>query len=132
MRPDLLQAHADLVRESGVLGRSALMLRLFDLLVAYTAKRKTLSEGEISARVFGLSGDSHSPPDARVRVYMYRLRQHLDRYYAGRTRGERLTIPLGDYRLVMAKPARSVRDQEWVCPHCSSVVKNQLIGRNAQ
>jgi len=119
-----LQAHADLVRESGVLGRSALMVRLFDLLVAHTAKRKTLSESEISERVFGRNGHSNSPPDARARVYMYRLRQRLDRYYAGRIRGERLTIPLGDYRLVLSSVGRSSRGRETVCPHCLSVVKH--------
>lgn len=122
MRTDLLQAHADLIRESGVLGRSVLMMRLFDLLVSHSLKRATLSENQIAGRVFRRNGESTSP-DARVRVYMYRLRRRLDVYYAGRNPGERLTIPLGEYRLVVAKPV-SVRGRESVCPHCLSVVKN--------
>jgi len=123
MRVDLLQAHADLVRESGVLGRSVLMMRLFDLLVSHSTKRGALSEVQIAERVFHKNSGSNAP-DARVRVYMYRLRRRLDMYYAGRSGGERLAIPLGDYRLVLAKSARSIRDQEWVCPHCLSVVKD--------
>jgi hypothetical protein len=122
MPADLLEAHADLIRESGVLGRSFLMARLFDLLVSSSLKRGRLSEQQIAERVFRRNGESSSA-DAKVRVYMYRLRKRLDVYYAGRIRGERLTIPLGDYRLVVEKPARSIRDQEWICPHCLSVVK---------
>lgn len=123
MRADLLQAHADLIRESGVLGRSVLMMRLFDLLVSHSSKRGTLSETQIAERVFRKNGE-FSSADAKVRVYMYRLRQRLDIYYAGRSQGERLAIPLGDYRLVAAKPGRSVRDQERRCPHCLAGVKD--------
>ena len=123
MRRDLLHAHADLVRESGVLGRSVLMLRLFNLLVSHAAKRGALSEDQVAERVFRKGGESKSP-DARVRVYMYRLRQRLDIYYAGRNQGERLAVPLGDYRLVLAKSASSAGDEDRVCPHCLSVVKD--------
>jgi len=124
MQTDLVKAHAELIRESGVLGRSVLVARLFDLLVAHSSKRGTLSEHQIAERVFHKNGGS-SATDARVRVYMYRLRRRLDVYYAGRMKGERLTIPLGDYRLVVAKPVRSARHQEWVCPHCLSIVKDR-------
>ncbi len=133
MRTDLLQAHADLIRESGVLGRSVPMMRLFDLLVSRATKRGTLSETQIAERVFRKIGE-FSSADSRVRVYMYRLRRQLDVYYAGRSQGERLAIPLGDYRLVVAKQFHSIRDQEWVCPHCLSVVKDsrQSVGRGCE
>jgi len=130
MHSELVQAHADLIRESGVLGRSVLMTRLFDLLVSSSTKRGPLSEHQIAERVFHKNGESDST-DARVRVYMYRLRRRLDMYYAGRNRGERLAIPLGEYRLVVAKASRSVREKEWVCPHCLSVVKDQSAGRGS-
>ncbi len=123
MRTDLFQAHAGLIRESGVLGRSVLMMRLFDLLVSHSSRRGALSEEQIAERVFERNGDA-SAPDAKVRVYMYRLRRRLDLYYAGRKKGERLAIPLGDYRLVLAKSTRSISDPGWVCPHCLSVVKD--------
>lgn len=123
MRTDLFQAHAGLIRESGVLGRSVLMMRLFDLLVSHSPRRGALSEEQIAERVFLRNGGVNAP-DAKVRVYMYRLRRRLDIYYAGRKAGERLAIPLGDYRLVLAKSTRNISNQEWICPHCQSVVKD--------
>src|SRR5689334_11710449 len=99
MNPEQLQTHAERIRASGVLGRSDLMLRLFDFLVASSLTGKTPKEIEIAIDVFGKDAGFEVARDAMVRVYMHKLRRKLDEYYAeSGTAGEpRLTVPRGEY-----------------------------------
>lgn len=97
-----LQAHAAEIRASGILGRSELMLRLFNFLVSCAVSDRTPKEIEIALEVFGKQADFDVGQDAMVRVYMLKLRRKLDEYYAsaGAAHTERLVLPKGEYRLV--------------------------------
>lgn len=102
MNSEQLQSHAERIRASGVLGRSDLMLRLFDFLVASSVSGKTPKEIEIAIDVFGKDANFEVARDAMVRVYMHKLRRKLDEYYedSGAAGEPRLTVPRGEYRLV--------------------------------
>lgn len=87
------------IRDSGILGRSHGLSRLFDYLADPAHDGRTLREADVAADVFGRELDLSG--DASVRVYVHRLRKKLDDYYAGRGADApcRLVIPVGEYRL---------------------------------
>jgi hypothetical protein len=85
------------VRESGVLGRSQGLARLFDYLAEKAMAGRPVREADIAVDVFGREVDLAG--DASVRVYVHRLRKKLDGFYEGRS--PRLTLPLGEYRLAL-------------------------------
>ena len=91
------------IRTSDALGRSRPMQRLFDFLVACSGDGTTPREVDIAVEVFDRTEAFDVSQDASVRVYMHRLRQKLDDFYAGEGRREpfRLVIPRGDYRLAL-------------------------------
>ena len=93
------------VRESGVLGRSHGLARLFDYLADPKHEGRTLREVDVAQDVFGREVDLTG--DASVRVYVHRLRRKLEAFYAGAGAGEpcRLVIPVGEYRLDVASAA---------------------------
>lgn len=99
---DRLIALAAAVRASGVLGRSRLLLGLFDYLVARAAEGRSPKEREIAYEVFGRSGDFEAGQDAVVRVYAHRLRAKLDHHARTATPagGYRLTLAKGEYRII--------------------------------
>jgi len=99
---DELNAHANRIRASQVLGRSELMQRLFDFLLSCSLADKAPKEIEVAMEVFGKTSRFEAAQDAMVRVYIHKLRRKLDDYYAGPGKDEqtRLTIPRGEYRLV--------------------------------
>jgi len=109
------------VRESGVLGRSQGLSRLFDYLADPARQGRTLREVDVSQDVF--RRDAAASDDASVRVYVHRLRRKLEEFYAGPGVDEpqRLVIPLGEYRLdvVQAKaPQAAARrpSRRWLWP----------------
>lgn len=87
------------VRESGILGRSQGLARLFDYLADPARDGLSLREADVAQDVFGRDLDLSG--DASVRVYVHRLRRKLAEFYANAGADEpyRLVIPLGDYRL---------------------------------
>src|SRR5215470_10743981 len=101
--PELLRAHADRIRESGVLGRSPLMQRLFDFLLDRTLSGKAPKEIEVAVDAFGKGADFDVSQDAMVRVYIHKLRRKLEEFYGGSGASEpvRLSIPKGEYRFVV-------------------------------
>jgi hypothetical protein len=107
MHADTLRDHADRIRASQVLGRSDLMQRLFDFLVACSLEGRAPKEIEIAIAVFEKNAQFEVARDAMVRVYMHKLRRKLDDYYAapGRAADGRLGIPRGEYRLVFEAAA---------------------------
>jgi len=116
MNPEQLQAHAERIRASGVLGRSELMQRLFDFLITSSLAGKTPKEIEIAIDVFGKDARFEVTRDAMVRVYMHKLRRKLGEYYAdaGRNESSQLTVPRGEYRLVfedLAAPVLAVTSE---------------------
>ncbi len=90
------------IRASGALGRSVVLQKLFDFLLARSTAGAAPKEAEVAVTVFGDPMRPNAPQDASVRVYIHRLRQKLADYYAGAGRDDpvRLEIPKGEYRLV--------------------------------
>jgi hypothetical protein len=107
-----LQAHAERIRSSGVLGRSHLARRLFDFLVECALTDRAPKEIEVAIDVFGKDARFDVSQDAMVRVYIHKLRRKLEEFYAGPGRGEpdRLVIPKGAYRFVI-EPAAEVEPE---------------------
>src|ERR1700710_2152626 len=98
---DSLHSHAELIRSSGILGRSELLLRLFNFLAQCSVAERTPKELEIALEGFGKRADFDVGQDAMVRVYILKLRRKLDDYYAGAgaAQPQRLVLPKGEYRL---------------------------------
>ena len=96
---EALQAQIARFRESGILGRSHGLSRLFDYLADADRKGHGLRETDVAQDVF--ARDLTVSGDASVRVYVHRLRRKLDDFYAGQgaDQAHRLVIPLGEYRL---------------------------------
>jgi hypothetical protein len=118
-RSEALATQVARVRESGALGRSQGLARLFDYLADPAHAGRTLREADVAQDVFGRTIDLSG--DASVRVYVHRLRRKLEDFYAGPGAGEphRLVIPVGDYRLDLAEapdaaaPARARSRWAW-------------------
>jgi len=99
---EALAAQVARIRDSGILGRSHGLSRLFDYLADPARDGRTLREADVAQDVFGRELDLSG--DASVRVYIHRLRKKLDEFYAGPGAAEpyRLVIPVGEYRLDVA------------------------------
>src|ERR1700722_12910396 len=101
--PESLQALADRIRATGVLGRSQLIQKLFDFLIECSATGRAPKETEVAIEVFGKDVGFDVAQDAMVRVYVHKLRRKLEEYYAaaGRSDSLQLAIPKGAYRIVI-------------------------------
>ncbi len=98
-----LAAEAARVRESGDLGRSEPLVKLFDFLLECSLAGRAPKGIEVAQEVFGKAADFDEMLDASVRVYIHRLRRKLGEHYARLPgHGDRISIPLGEYRLVLA------------------------------
>ncbi|MCR5879349.1 helix-turn-helix domain-containing protein [Phenylobacterium sp. J367] len=131
---DAIVEQAARVRAAGALGRSGLLVRLFDFLVEASAAGARPKEVEIALAVFGRDPGFDGGQDASVRVAVHRLRRKLDAFYAGEGAAEPaiLRIPKGEYRLV-AEP-RSVaarppgrRRWPWAAAAAALVALNVLV-----
>jgi hypothetical protein len=102
-----LSAEISEIQRSGALGRSELIVRLFDYLAERTLDDRAPKEAEVGANVFGRRPDFDTTRDAIVRVYVHKLRRKLDALYAGPRRDAplRVNIMRGEYRLVLERPA---------------------------
>src|SRR5215469_5959878 len=98
-----IEDHAERIRASEVLGRSDQLRRLFDYLLECTRTGKVPKESVIAVEVFGRGTDFDVSQDAAVRVYIHKLRRKFDEFYAAHPElgTARLTIPKGEYRLVL-------------------------------
>ena len=108
-----LSSAAERIKASGGLGRSRMLLRLFDYLLEGTLRGETPKEVEVASDVFGKS-EADLLVDASVRVYVHRLRRKLDDYYTtlGIAETERLTLPKGDYRFRLVAPEEVEEEKE--------------------
>lgn len=111
--PDLAR-EAQLLRDSGALGRPGPLTRLFDFLLNRGCG-PTPKEIEIAVEVFGKGADFDVAQDSVVRVYVHKLRKRLDDYYTRHARPGRIAIPKGEYRLVF-EPAASTAPETTVAP----------------
>lgn len=104
---DGIREQARNITASGVLGRSRSYRRLLEFLVECAAEGRTPKELEIATEVFGKGADFDPAQDSMVRVYVHHLRQKIQQYYreAGRDEPEQLSIPKGEYRVLLASAA---------------------------
>lgn len=87
------------IRDSGVLGRSNKLRDLFDYLVERSKSGEPPREIEIMQDVFSRNAEAND--DGSGRVYIHRLRRKLDDFYkAHKASGVKLSLPLGEYRIV--------------------------------
>jgi hypothetical protein len=102
---------AQRLRDSRALGRSDVLIRLFDYLAQASAAGARPKEFEVAAAVFGRDSGFDGAQDASVRVAVHRLRKKLEEHYAGPGRAEamRLVVPRGEYRLE-AVPAETAAE----------------------
>lgn len=99
-----LAAEAAAIRDSGSLGRSEPLIRLFDFLLERSLAGRVPKEIEIAQEVFNKTTDFDMMLDASVRVYIHRLRRKLEEHYRARPEAiSRISIPLGEYHLVLAE-----------------------------
>lgn len=98
-----MQAQADTIRSSNVLGRSGLLSRLFDYLLQQSLAGHRPKELEIAVSVFGKGTSFDVSQDATIRVYIHKLRRKLEEHYstAGAGALARISIPKGEYRFVL-------------------------------
>jgi hypothetical protein len=103
---DTIRAQADSIARSGVLGRSRFYKALLEYLVECAARGHAPKEIEIAAEVFNRGSGFDPSQDSMVRVYAHNLRQKLQQYYreAGRNESLQLTVPKGEYRIVLTEP----------------------------
>lgn len=121
------EAQVTRIRESGVLGRSHGLSRLFDYLADPGRRGQTQREADVAHEVFGR--ETGLAGDASVRVYVHRLRRKLESFYekAGADQAHRLVIPVGDYRFevveVMAAEVGPVATPKlrWLWPALGAV-----------
>ncbi|AUW57429.1 hypothetical protein C1T17_04245 [Sphingobium sp. SCG-1] len=93
----LIDNEIERIREC--LGRSSKLRDLFDYLVDRSRTGTPPREVEISQDVFGRT--TQAGDDGGARVYIHRLRKRLEEIYGDRRgAGLRLTLPLGEYRLI--------------------------------
>lgn len=103
MAVDELQRLAKQFRGSGLLGKPGALSRLFDFLLSRSLSGQAPKEIEIALQVFGKDPNFDVAQDSVVRVYVHKLRRRLEEFA---TRSltpydSRITIPKGEYRLVL-------------------------------
>ena len=91
---------AERIRASGVLGKPGPLSRLFEFLLARSGGRAP-KELEIAIAVFNKKPDFDIAQDALVRVYVHKLRRRLEEHYLRNPDAPRISIPKGEYRLLV-------------------------------
>jgi hypothetical protein len=108
-----LATEATNIRDSGDLGRSEPLVRLFDFLLERSLSGAAPKEIEVACEVFGKTTDFDVMLDASVRVYIHRLRRKLaERYARLPDHPDQISIPLGEYRMVLASSQLGVDEPE--------------------
>lgn len=107
-----LGTEARRVRDAGALGRSDVLIRLYDFLLQCSLEARTPKEIEVAQEVFGRIDRLEMIEDASVRVYIHRLRRKLQDFYGPNFSGPHLVVPLGEYRLVLTDGALAVHVEE--------------------
>jgi hypothetical protein len=100
---DPLYLHAERIRASDLFGRSDQLQKLFDYLVECNRSGRVPKESVIAVEVFGRGTDFDVSSDAAVRVCIHKLRRKFEEFYTAHPElgPARLTIPRGQYRLVL-------------------------------
>ena len=90
------------IRASGMLGRGTQLRRLFEFLVGCRATGRVPKEVEVAVDCFERRPDIDVAQDATVRVTAHKLRRRLEEFYRDTGMPPRLTIPRGEYRLLLS------------------------------
>jgi hypothetical protein len=122
---EAIRQQAEVIVGSGLLGRTRSYARMLEYLVECSADGRAPKEVEIAAHVFGKGPDFDPSQDSLVRVYAHNLRQKIDHFYAttGRDEMQRITIPRGEYRIVLA-----TREPEAAAVKTAPERRNALLG----
>lgn len=100
---EALAAEAALLLGDDGAGLTARVRDLFVYLLETSLAGTPVKEFDIAHVVFGRGADFEATQDASIRVYVHRLRKRLDDYYVRRPdRRQRIVIPKGEYRLLLA------------------------------
>ncbi|MBU0556358.1 MAG: hypothetical protein KKD64_02340 [Alphaproteobacteria bacterium] len=91
--------------------RSTTLANLFDYLFERASDPRPPKEIEVAIAVFGKSGTFDTSENSTVRSHVHRLRQRLEKFNAGKS-GPRLTIPKGEYRLILSEPLAHEEEEE--------------------
>lgn len=107
---EAIREQAAKIVASGVLGRSRFYSALLEFLVACAERDHAPKEIEIAAEVFNRGDEFDPSQDSMVRVYAHNLRQKLDQFYIdrGSEEAQRITIPKGEYRIVLVEHGAEV------------------------
>jgi hypothetical protein len=107
---DPLYLHAERIRASDLFGRSDQLQKLFDYLVECNRSGRVSKESVIAVEVFGRGTDFDVSSDAAVRVCVHKLRRKFEEFYTAHPElgPARLTIPRGQYRLVLENAEAAV------------------------
>jgi hypothetical protein len=118
-----IRSEAAAILASGVLGRSRFYSSLLEYLVECAGNGYAPKEVEVASEVFNRGADFDPSQDSMVRVYAHNLRQKLRQYYKEADSAQQLTIPKGEYRLILIdrdaeeeqirNEARRARRIEW-------------------
>lgn len=124
-----LAAAAEQFRASGLLGKPGSLSRLFDYLLSRTLAGEPPKEIEIALEVFGKSPTFDVSQDAVVRVYVHKLRRRLEDFDAksGDRRLGKLSIPKGEYRIVLESPAPASIEVEPAVAAAQPPAKTQAL-----
>lgn len=116
--PNELRQRAEQFRASGLLGKPGALSRLFDFLLSRSLAGEVPKEIEIALEVFGKRTTFDVAQDSVVRVYVHKLRRRLEEFAARSLtpHDSRITIPKGEYRLVLESPVVAVPVDEELQP----------------
>ncbi len=115
---DELQRQAEQFRASGLLGKPGALSRLFDFLLSRSLSGEVPKEIEIALQVFGKGANFDVAQDSVVRVYVHKLRRRLEEFATRSVTpaDSRITIPKGEYRLVLGPSTAAVSPIEEASP----------------
>ncbi len=118
LTPEQLRELSDRIIASGVLGRSKHYRNLLEYLVECSIADKAPKEIDLAVDGLKRGDDYDVSADSSVRVYVHQLRKKLDTYYQQHApeSAYRLTIPKGQYRLVMEANAVAAPEKKMPGP----------------
>jgi hypothetical protein len=107
MSADGFVAEVERIRASNLFGRATQMQRMFEFLVTCQAAGRVPKEIEVAVDGLGRGVNFDVAQDATVRVAAHKLRKRLDDFYRNETPPAtvRLSVPRGEYRLVLEAPS---------------------------
>lgn len=113
-----LLREAERIRASGALGRSEPIILLFNYLLEHITDDRAPKEIEVAQDVFQRTGAFEPSQDTAVRVTMHRLRRKLEQFYRedGADSAEQISIPKGQYRLVLASIRKANETEDLKLP----------------